>query len=136
WDSQGSLYEKITFAKFELLIDFLKDIKEEGIKQPLEQNHEIATYLPKRKDDDGLLSIENDLESIYNHIRSFDPWTGAYFLIDKKKIRLRSVIPVTKFLESKVTDKELIISRTTKGKIKSLIISSITDVVEQPTQFD
>jgi len=136
WDSQGSLYEKITLAKFDLLLKFLNCIKKEGEIEQIPQDHTEATYLPKRKDDDGLLNVDKDLKTLYNHIRSFDPWTGAYFLIHNKKIRLRSVIPSNIYLKNRITDTELILGRQNDNKIKSLVISSVTDVIERPNIFD
>lgn len=136
WDSQGTLYEKITLAKFDLLLNFLNCMKNREAIEQIPQNHAEATYLPKRKDDDGLLNVTEDLETLYNHLRSFDPWTGAYFPIKDHKIRLRSVIPSRVYLESRVTNRELILGRRNGDKIKSLVISSVTEVVERPNIFD
>ncbi|MDK2842454.1 MAG: methionyl-tRNA formyltransferase, partial [Anaerophaga sp.] len=57
WDTQGTLYEKITIAKFEVLVSFLLDIAQGKEIVGTPQNHEKATYLPKRKDSDGLIDI-------------------------------------------------------------------------------
>lgn len=136
WDSQGSLYRKVTLAKFEVLFEFLTRLKrgEEIIQEP--QDHSQATYLPKRKDEDGILNIEEDLEVLYNHIRSFDPWTGAYFPLKNRNIRLRSVIPSGIYQESRVTDSELVLGRNCDSKVKALVIRSVTDIIERPRVYD
>ena len=136
WDTQGSLYEKITIAKFEILLNFLNKLKNREYIHRYPQDHSEATYLPKRKDDDGLLDISGSMESLYNHLRSFDPWTGAYFPIENKKIRLRSTIPSMHYIESRVNENELILGKESSSRFKALIIRSVTDVVERPGIFD
>ena len=132
WDTQGSLYKKITISKFEVLVSFLFEILDGKEIIGIPQNHEKATYLPKRKDSDGLINIDSEMKVIYNHIRSFDPWTGAYIELNMNKIRLRNVIPVKKKLTSSLDDKVLILSKTCDSGIQSLIIQSVTDIVEKP----
>jgi methionyl-tRNA formyltransferase len=136
WDTQGTLYEKITIAKFELLVSFLLGISQgkEIIGTP--QNHEKASYLPKRIDSDGLIDINDTMLQIYNHIRSFDPWTGAYIDINGRKIRLRNVIPVKEQLNIKVEENFLILSKECSSGVQSLIIQSVTDTVEKPDAYN
>lgn len=136
WDTQGTLYIKITIAKFEVLVSFLLDIMNGKKIIGIPQEHEKATYLPKRKDSDGLIDIKTQMTDIYNHIRSFDPWTGAYFEFDGKKIRLRKAIPVKKRLESRVEDNFIILSKECNGDFQSLIIQSVTDVIESPEIYN
>jgi methionyl-tRNA formyltransferase len=136
WDTQGSLYTKITLAKFDLLVDFLTSIAAGEQIPRFPQDHSKATYLPKRNDEDGLLGLEADLLSLYNHIRSFDPWTGAYFEVDGVKIRLRSVLPVNYLIPSSVSADALVLSRENQSNVQSLIIHSVTDVIETPDIFD
>ncbi|PWD97684.1 methionyl-tRNA formyltransferase [Marinilabilia rubra] len=136
WDTQGSLYEKITVAKFEVLMKFLFDIVEghEIVAKP--QDHEKAKYLPKRKDSDGLIDINTSMLQIYNHLRSFDPWTGAYFELNGQKVRLRNVIPVKEKLMTKVDDSFLTIAKECDSGIQSIIIQSVTDIVEKPVMYN
>lgn len=136
WDTQGTLYEKITLVKYELLLNFLLDLKNGNIINRIPQDHSKATHLPKRKDSDGVLNMEADFKSIYNHLRSFDPWTGAYFDFGETPIRLRNVVPVNYYMESKLIDNALIISRNSEDSIKSLVINSVTSVVEHPRSFE
>lgn len=136
WDTQGTLYEKITIAKFQVLVSFLLNIvqRKEIVGKP--QNHEKATYLPKRKDSDGLININASMLEIYNHIRSFDPWTGAYFEINGQKIRLRNAIPVKEKLKHKVEEKFLILNKKCCSGIQSLIIQSVTEIIEKPNIYN
>ncbi len=136
WDTQGSLYEKITQKKVHLLIKFLKNIADgkQIIKKP--QNHSKATYIHKRKDTDGLLVINQGLIKTYNHIRSFDPWTGAYFDLNGEKIRLRKAIPIKEYFASQITPDGLFISNNGSKKIKTLLIQSVSNIIEQPLLFD
>jgi methionyl-tRNA formyltransferase len=135
WDTQGSLYEKITFAKFEILNLFLKDILEGKEITSFVQNHKKATYLPKRKDDDGILDLKLDMLDIYNHIRSFDPWTGAYVEVNNVKIRLRNVIPVARKMHRKVNEKYIILSKPCESGIQSIIVQAVDDIIENPKSY-
>lgn len=136
WDTQGSLYDKITIAKFEILYSFLSEILEGKNIKGIPQNHKDATYLPKRKDSDGLIDLNCTMLQIYNHIRSFDPWTGAYIKVNNTNIRLRNVIPVKKKLTPKVDDNYLILSKKCKSGIQSLIVQAISDKIEYPSIYD
>lgn len=136
WDTQGSLYEKVTLTKFKILSVFLKDIADGKKINSFAQNHKEATYLPKRKDEDGLINLDSTMVDIYNHIRSFDPWTGAFIKINGMNIRLRNVIPVKRLLTSEIKDNYLILSKSCKSGIQSLIVHSVTDIIEYPKLYN
>jgi methionyl-tRNA formyltransferase len=61
----------------ELLIDTLKKI-ETGEAARERQNNEEATLAPILKKEDGLIDWTSPAPVIYNRVRGFQPWPGAY----------------------------------------------------------
>lgn len=136
WDTQGSLYEKITVAKYHILLPFLKRLSRNEKIIGITQNEEEATHFPKRKDSDGELNLESNMLVIYNHIRSFDPWTGTYISINGLNIRLRKATAVKSRLKIEITDTYIVLSRECNSGVQAIIINSVTDVIEQPELYD
>lgn len=49
-----------------------------GELQPVEQDHEMATFAPIIKKEHGRITWSHTAQKIYNRIRAFTPWPGAY----------------------------------------------------------
>jgi methionyl-tRNA formyltransferase len=49
-----------------------------GILVPKAQNHSEATYAPMLKKEDGKIDWTRSAHEIYNRMRGFTPWPGAY----------------------------------------------------------
>lgn len=49
-----------------------------GELQPVEQDHEQATFAPVIKKEYGRIAWSHTAQKIYNRIRGFQPWPGAY----------------------------------------------------------
>ena len=49
-----------------------------GELQPVEQDHEMATFAPIIKKEHGRISWSHTAQRIYNRMRGFQPWPGAY----------------------------------------------------------
>jgi methionyl-tRNA formyltransferase len=49
-----------------------------GELQPVEQDHEMATFAPIIRKEHGRISWSHTAQKIYNRIRGFAPWPGAY----------------------------------------------------------
>jgi methionyl-tRNA formyltransferase len=49
-----------------------------GTIQPQPQDHDAATYAPMLKKEDGRIDWNRPAREIYNRIRGFAPWPGAY----------------------------------------------------------
>lgn len=60
-----------------LLIDALKQI-EAGAAEYTPQNNAEASYAPILKKEDGRVDWSRDARGIYNRLRGFTPWPGAY----------------------------------------------------------
>jgi len=61
----------------ELLLTAIRQI-EDGTAHPQKQNDEEATLAPILKKEDGLIDWSRNAQQIYNRLRGFTPWPGAY----------------------------------------------------------
>ncbi len=83
-DTAGSLGIKMARTGSELLIRTLDGL-DSGETVPVPQKHEIATYAPIIRKEDGRIEWHNSAETIYNRIRAFNPWPGAYTFYNGKR---------------------------------------------------
>ncbi|MCS7024627.1 MAG: methionyl-tRNA formyltransferase [Bryobacteraceae bacterium] len=76
-ETAPELAARLAVMGAELLVETL-DEAEQGLIQPQRQNHEEATYAPILKKEDGRIDWSLPARTIYNRIRGFLPWPGAY----------------------------------------------------------
>jgi len=69
------------------LLDSIDLIKRDAVSF-LKQPDNEATYAPKLKKEDGLIDWRWGAEEIYNRIRAFVPWPGAFTYWDKKILKI------------------------------------------------
>jgi methionyl-tRNA formyltransferase len=60
-----------------LLIEALQQISTQSVRRE-KQNEAEATYAPVLKKEDGLIDWSRPARQIYNRLRGFAPWPGAY----------------------------------------------------------
>jgi methionyl-tRNA formyltransferase len=60
-----------------LLIEALQQIATQSVRRE-KQNEAEATYAPVLKKEDGLIDWSRPARQIYNRLRGFAPWPGAY----------------------------------------------------------
>jgi methionyl-tRNA formyltransferase len=60
-----------------LMIDTLRGLPD-GVITPKEQNDALATYAPLLKREAGRIDWNRRAREIYNRMRGFDPWPGAF----------------------------------------------------------
>lgn len=71
-----------------LLIETLKGLVA-GEITPVPQDHDASTYAPMMKREDGLINWEVPATEVYNRLRGFDPWPGAYTYFRGKRLHIR-----------------------------------------------
>jgi methionyl-tRNA formyltransferase len=76
-ETSPQLIERLAPAGAELLIEAIQEI-EAGTAQYEPQNDDLATYAPILKKEDGLIDWQRSALKIYNRLRGFSPWPGAY----------------------------------------------------------
>jgi len=60
-----------------LMVETLRALRD-GIIQPRTQNHDEASFAPLLKKDDGRIDWLQPAQIIYNRVRGFSPWPGAF----------------------------------------------------------
>jgi len=64
-----------------------------GEIEPKPQNHNEATYCPKITKEMGRINWERSSEEIFNMVRAFTPWPGAFTYYNGKMVKLTKVRP-------------------------------------------
>jgi len=89
----------------DLMIETLRGVQSATI-QPRKQDDLHSSLAPILKKEDGLVDFSRRATEIYNRLRGFQPWPGAYTKFRGKNLQLHKVKP----LESSVAPAELSIA--------------------------
>jgi len=76
-DNAATLHDRLAQLGAELLVKTIPDYVS-GKIQPRPQQHELATHVTKIKKEDGRLDWQQPARAIWNRIRAFTPWPGAF----------------------------------------------------------
>jgi methionyl-tRNA formyltransferase len=76
-ETTPELAARMAEAGAPLMVDTLKGVAA-GTLAPRPQDHAQATYAPLLKKEDGRIDWSRPANEIYNRIRGFTPWPGAY----------------------------------------------------------
>ena len=82
------LAERLAAMGAQLLIETLQGLVA-GEITPAPQDHDASTYAPMMKREDGLIHWEAPATEVYNRLRGFDPWPGAYTYFRGKRLHIR-----------------------------------------------
>jgi len=80
------LFEVLAHAGAPLVVETLKGLADGAVK-PEPQNHEGATFAPLLNREDGRIDFAcRAAQEVYDHWRGFQPWPGAFTMLDGKKL--------------------------------------------------
>ena len=85
-DTAQSLHDTLAQVGANLIIKAMDQLNS-GTLRPIPQDHREATYAPLLKKEDGLIDWSRDALDIFNRIRGFNPWPGAFTYL--KGLRLK-----------------------------------------------
>jgi methionyl-tRNA formyltransferase len=71
------LYERLAAAGAPLMLETLRGL-ERGTITPMPQDNSQASLAPPLKKEDGKIDWQLPAQNIYNRIRAFQPWPGAF----------------------------------------------------------
>lgn len=91
-DTAVMLAPKLAALTAELLVETLPALKE-GRVRPQKQNDAEATLAPILKKEDGLIDFRRTAREIWNRLRGFQPWPGAYSSFRGKNLGVVSAKP-------------------------------------------
>ena len=76
-DNAATLHDRLAQLGAELLAETIRAYAA-GTIQPQPQQHELATHVAKIKKEDGRIDWAQPARAIWNRIRAFTPWPGAF----------------------------------------------------------
>jgi methionyl-tRNA formyltransferase len=84
----GDLFARLAPRGAALLIRTIQNMEEKTLSAT-PQNAAFATFAPPLRKEEGLLGLEAlPPRTTHNAIRGLQPWPGAYFLADGKRVKL------------------------------------------------
>jgi methionyl-tRNA formyltransferase len=88
-DTAQSLHDRLAQVGAGLVINALDGV-ERGTIRPAPQDNSMASYAPPLKKEDGLIDWSRAARVIYNRIRGFDPWPGAFTYLRGSRLKVFS----------------------------------------------
>lgn len=85
-DTSESLFEKLSLAGADALIEALRGIRDGSLK-PYPQTGE-PSYAPPLRKDEGKIDWNKSSEEIFNFIRGMYPWPSAYTFLNNERIKV------------------------------------------------
>ena len=92
-DTAETLAPRLATMGADLMVETLNGLQD-GTVQPRPQDHSIATLAPVLKREDGLIDFRRSATEIYNRLRGFQPWPGAYTTFRGKQLHIWKAKPL------------------------------------------
>lgn len=89
-DTNSTLFNKLSNMALEMLLDFLPEYFK-GNFRAIPQDHSLATYTYNIEKKEEFISFNDDVKTVFNHIRGLLDNPGAYFVVNEKKYKLIKV---------------------------------------------
>jgi methionyl-tRNA formyltransferase len=86
-ETGGELHDRMMYSGAELMRQTLAMIDKGEVKY-VKQQDEKASQAPKIFPDDCQVKWDNSIHQVYNQIRAFIPFPGAWFIKDDKKFKI------------------------------------------------
>ena len=97
-DTAVTMAPRLATLGAELLVETLEGLQQ-GRIAPVPQDHSRATLAPILKREDGLVDFSRTAAEIYNRLRGFQPWPGAYTLFRGRNLKIVAARPLPESLE-------------------------------------
>ena len=98
-DTAETLSPRLAEMGADLMLETLRGL-EEGTINPRPQDNSQATVAPILKKEDGQIDFRRTATEIYNRLRGFQPWPGAYTKFRGKNLQIWKAIPADVSLPS------------------------------------
>src|ERR1700728_3707376 len=93
-DTSETLAPRLAVIGAELVVETLRQL-EAGSIQPRPQDNSQASLAPILKKEDGLVDFSRSAGDLFNRIRGFQPWPGAYTKFRGKTLQILNARPAT-----------------------------------------
>jgi methionyl-tRNA formyltransferase len=123
-DTSETLSPRLAARGADLMIETLQGLQQGSI-HPRPQDHSQATLAPILKKEDGLIDFSRSATEIFNRIRGFQPWPGAYTKFRSKTLHIWKAQPVADAVpnaELRVINNRLLVGCAQKSSLELLEI--------------
>ena len=91
-DTAETLSPRLSAIGADLIVETLHRLQD-GSVQPRPQDHSLATLAPILKKEDGVIDFSRSATEIFNRMRGFQPWPGAYTKFRGKNLQIVQAQP-------------------------------------------
>src|SRR5882762_4479756 len=91
-DTAETLGPKLASIGAELMVETLRGL-ETGQVRPAPQDHAHATLAPILKKEDGRMNFSRSATDLFNRLRGFQPWPGAFTIFKGKTLQVHRAQP-------------------------------------------
>ena len=91
-DTAETLGQKLAAVGAVLMVETLRGL-ESGQVRPAPQDHAKATLAPILKKEDGRIDFARTANEVFNRLRGFQPWPGAYTTFKSKTLQVHKARP-------------------------------------------
>jgi len=92
-DTAETLASRLAVIGADLIVETLHGLEHSTI-HPQPQDHSKATLAPILKKEDGRVDFQRSAFEIFNRLRGFQPWPGAYTSFRTKSLNIRAARPL------------------------------------------
>ena len=92
-DTAETLAPRLAAIGADLMVETLRGLQAGSI-HPRPQDNSQATLAPILKKEDGLIDFSRSATEIFNRMRGFQPWPGAYTKFRGKNLQILKALPV------------------------------------------
>ena len=91
-ETAETLGPKLASIGADLMVETLRGL-ESGQVRPAPQDHSQATLAPILKKEDGRMDFARSARDLFNRLRGFQPWPGAFTIFRDKTLQVRRARP-------------------------------------------
>ena len=92
-DTAQTLGPKLASIGADLMVETLRGL-DSGQVRPTPQDHSQATLAPILKKEDGRMDFARSAKDLFNRLRGFQPWPGAFTIFKGKTLQVHGAQPV------------------------------------------
>ena len=96
-DTSETVAPRLAAIGADLIVESLRRLQD-GILKPEPQDNSRATLAPILKKEHGLVDFNRSAVEVFNRMRGFQPWPGAYTRFREKNLQILSARPATEIL--------------------------------------
>jgi methionyl-tRNA formyltransferase len=92
-DTAETIGPKLASIGADLMVETLRGL-EDGKVRPIPQDHAHASLAPILKKEDGRMDFARTADDLFNRLRGFQPWPGAFTVFKGKTLQVHRAQPV------------------------------------------